>query len=1344
MYSIARTSWLACLLLTLAAGCGGGGGGGTPPTPCPTIGVCTGFVGDLNWEISGLGGGLGGTGGDGSGPGDGGDGGGGAAAGGDFGQFRRALVIAKFPDGSLVGNGSALTDDSGLVTVRPGKTYGGPLLLELHGQPDAVYYDEGKNTFIPFPPGRVLRAYIPTVNSNMAITPFSEAAYRLLVEGDTAERVTGVPKRAQVEAANNKVRDIVNSQFPSSVQIADLTRLPILKSDTTLSGTIGIDVRGAHSLITGAFSKQASMFNPAEPAPTLAATDQLSEDLLDGHLDGMRSGRSTIAANKRTYDAHSLAGELSSALAQQSYRFGTNTAVDAMPAVTNFGNTRYETYLFDAKLTPSGKAIVTVAGWDGANDKNRNTGDARPLLPDTARIQSVHGNLGHGSLFLKADSDNSISKLYAVGDNTNGELGNGTREVSTSAVEVSLPGTMTHIAGGFGHTVARTADGSVYAWGDNSYGQLGQGLPSAQLVRSVLPLKVTLPRGAIAVAASNSASYALLDDGSVYSWGSSWGLGLLGDGTKDSVRTSPAAVLSGSGALTGVVQIAARDNDAVVLRSDGSVMTWGSFPADQSGGFTGGRQVATLVSGLPDPGTVRIRKILTEQGLFVAQTTTGAVYHWGLHFDITAQTILRDVTAVQVLNLPPVRDIMPGGFLGYGERPFDRVTAMGADPNGGLWKIRGRVAEFFDPANPTAQRRPKTQSPRADCASCHNVLPTWPIKAPTPTINTVCVLPSFKLDASGRPILVTSASECTMCHNNSPLPFLNCVIPTLPAPSAPSIPPITTNACQIPTAHVATPSGTVCASCHNSIIAQPLKCLPNTASDPLAPTTRVAITAVTDDAIPVTGNIALGGTTNDPTPTITGSIGASSVAGQSTQVQVLRNGTVISTLTITGATWSLTDTTQPPGTYTYTARVVQDGRFGPLSPNYTIIIDTVLPTATIQTLNILDNAGPVNGVIAAGASTDDSTPQIQGSLSAPLGAGESVRIIRGGTDIGGATVVGTTFDFSNPTLTNGAYTFNVRVVDAAGNIGSNLTRAIVVDINSTLGATATASISNALDDFGTIQLSLSNNSVSDDATPTLRGTIGRALIPANGEQVRVYRTGSTAVTTATVSGTTWSFTPTLTDGAYTFTAQIVDNQGRAGSISNSFTIRIDRTAPGTSVAVSGVSDYPPQSGGISGIVNENTPRITISLGAPRAADESFVITRSLGGAAAVALNASIGTTSTSPTPSTFFFDDIVTSLFRDVSSPTPVNPPSSGPRYTGPPAPDPFSALSVLYAVRLSDAAGNQGPPSNFSFTLNYPSCAGRQPANHTASTDCAACHRTGNGFVMVPPGSTPRYWCRN
>ncbi len=745
--SLAHAAAIALLL-----SCGGGGGGNVDPEDLYQAGVFTGFAGNLDWPVNAPDGGPGA-----GGVGDGADGGGGVGVGGDFGQFRNALVVVRFPDGRELGR--APTDsEKGMVTIKPGKTYQGPLHLELHGGPDASYFEEGKGAFVPFPAGQVIRVLIPRIDKNIGITLFTDAAYRLLTEGSTPERATGMPTPAQIAAANDKVRTLVNEHFPRTLAVDDITRLPFIKSPSIGPGSIGIDPRGRYGLVSGAFSKQAAMFNASEPTPTLAALKQLGEDLLDGKLDGSNGGQPAVSAGKRVYDPHTLTGELSSALAEQSSRFGNDSSKFELPKILNFGNTRYEGYLFDASLRPDGKVFDTVAGWVAANDKNRNLGQAFEKLPTVERTFSVHANHGHGSVFFKTvnkvDVDNSQSKLFAVGDNVNGELGLGTAAgtgTGGAAVEVPLPAglTLTHIAGGISHTVARFSDGSVYAWGDNSNGQLGQGMDAPALPRSLTPVKVSLPAGAVAVAATTSASYALLDDGRVYSWGDSGGLGLLGDGVKTGKRNQPGPVLATGGSLSDVVQIAARDNDAVVLKRDGSVLTWGSYPADENGAFTdsdvaapyrGGTPLPTPVAGLPQG--VQLRKILTEQGVFAALASDGAVYTWGVYFDLTAQQMLRDLVPMRVLGLPPVRDLMPGGFIGYGQRPFDRLTSTAIDPRGGMWKVRGRVAEQFDPANPAQQRRPQGQTARPDCASCHLVLTDWPLTAPAPTSGNVCVPPT--------------------------------------------------------------------------------------------------------------------------------------------------------------------------------------------------------------------------------------------------------------------------------------------------------------------------------------------------------------------------------------------------------------------------------------------------------------------------------------------------------------------------------------------------------------------------------------------------------------------------
>jgi hypothetical protein len=61
------------------------------------------------------------------------------------------------------------------------------------------------------------------------------------------------------------------------------------------------------------------------------------------------------------------------------------------------------------------------------------------------------------------------------GDNSFGQLGDGTTTLSTTPVSVSGIGTATAITTGHGQTCALLADNTVQCWGNNTYGQLGNG-----------------------------------------------------------------------------------------------------------------------------------------------------------------------------------------------------------------------------------------------------------------------------------------------------------------------------------------------------------------------------------------------------------------------------------------------------------------------------------------------------------------------------------------------------------------------------------------------------------------------------------------------------------------------------------------------------------------------------------------------------------------------------------------------------------------------------------------------------------------------------------------------------
>jgi alpha-tubulin suppressor-like RCC1 family protein len=138
------------------------------------------------------------------------------------------------------------------------------------------------------------------------------------------------------------------------------------------------------------------------------------------------------------------------------------------------------------------------------------------------------------------------------------------------------------IAAGSNHACALMASGRVNCWGDNSSGQLGEGSGS-----SLTPRVVAGICGATAIAAGGQHSCALLPDGTAQCWGAN-GAGELGNPISRTLGMPlPVTVKSTtSGAITplmGVSQLAAGTAYTCALISDGSVQCWGETTYGQLG-----------------------------------------------------------------------------------------------------------------------------------------------------------------------------------------------------------------------------------------------------------------------------------------------------------------------------------------------------------------------------------------------------------------------------------------------------------------------------------------------------------------------------------------------------------------------------------------------------------------------------------------------------------------------------------------------------------------------------------------------------------------------------------------
>jgi alpha-tubulin suppressor-like RCC1 family protein len=187
------------------------------------------------------------------------------------------------------------------------------------------------------------------------------------------------------------------------------------------------------------------------------------------------------------------------------------------------------------------------------------------------------------------------------GDNGHGQLGNGTTTESHSPVAVSgLSSGVVALAAGGNFACALLSSGGVKCWGANEHGELGDGSTND---RSTPGDVVGLTRGVSAIAAGSYHTCAVLTTGEVRCWGRN-DLGQLGDGTKTD-RTTPVTVLSAAAVSCHVPNVRGKTLRAAkkaIARRHCSV---GKIRRAFSAKFKKGR----VVSQKPRPG-----KVLPEHG----------------------------------------------------------------------------------------------------------------------------------------------------------------------------------------------------------------------------------------------------------------------------------------------------------------------------------------------------------------------------------------------------------------------------------------------------------------------------------------------------------------------------------------------------------------------------------------------------------------------------------------------------------------------------------------------------------------------------------------------------------
>jgi uncharacterized repeat protein (TIGR01451 family) len=272
-----------------------------------------------------------------------------------------------------------------------------------------------------------------------------------------------------------------------------------------------------------------------------------------------------------------------------------------------------------------------------------------PLLFSIANISYAQSSR---VIALSAGQQHSVAvkqngTVWAWGDNTQGQLGDGTTEQRATPVQVFDPNEptgyltgVTAISSGtayglnvIGHTLALKQNGTVWGWGNGYEGQLGDG---EQVLRSA-PVQVehiSDPTGyltnIIAIGAGDVHSVAARADGTVWSWGNN-GYGQLGDGS--TTRRLTAVQVTG---LSDVVAVAAGENHSVALKQDGTVWAWGNNSYGQLGdGYWAQRITPVQVVDPTDPsGRLTGVTAISAGGAFtLALKSDGTMRAWGFNLD---------------------------------------------------------------------------------------------------------------------------------------------------------------------------------------------------------------------------------------------------------------------------------------------------------------------------------------------------------------------------------------------------------------------------------------------------------------------------------------------------------------------------------------------------------------------------------------------------------------------------------------------------------------------------------------------------------------------------------------
>ena len=282
-------------------------------------------------------------------------------------------------------------------------------------------------------------------------------------------------------------------------------------------------------------------------------------------------------------------------------------------------------YLHAAAVRSDGTVWSWGNGGNGqlGNGSSSSTGVAMPV-----QVTGINSAIKVASGATNGMALGSDGTVWTWGDNTSGQLGDGTGQTSVVPIQLKNVTGVQSAAGGDSFTLLTRGSGTMLSWGMNNAGQLGNGTTTGAN-QNPMPAAVNTITNAASISAGLFSGMALLSNGTVWGWGANYGQ--IGDGTSGSNKLNPVQANTPSGILA----LASGNAHTLAIRKDPStqvrtVWAWGANDVGQLG--YGSPPTASL-SPTQVPGLAGIVSVAAGSEHSLAVLSDGTVWTWGSNYN---------------------------------------------------------------------------------------------------------------------------------------------------------------------------------------------------------------------------------------------------------------------------------------------------------------------------------------------------------------------------------------------------------------------------------------------------------------------------------------------------------------------------------------------------------------------------------------------------------------------------------------------------------------------------------------------------------------------------------------